>query len=111
MIEPDVGRAAGATLEEQSVGLRKLLHDFAFHFFGAEGLENLRSRHWAFITVVGPTWGFIADLCTVFGPAVRLFFLIFISLFLALQRPSDSERAIASAVLFPVLYLSFSRRH
>src|SRR5579862_672151 len=51
MIEP-------VTLEEQSVGLHKLLHDFAFHFFGAEGLENLRGRHWAFISLVGPTWGF-----------------------------------------------------
>jgi hypothetical protein len=67
MIQLEARPMAALTPNEQSVGLHKLVHNFAFHFFGPEGFDSLRGRRWAFISLVGPTWGFIADLFTVLG--------------------------------------------
>jgi tetratricopeptide (TPR) repeat protein len=37
------------------------------HLFGDEGLASLRAGDWKFILVIAPVFGFIADVCTVFG--------------------------------------------
>lgn len=62
----------------QVVSSHVLVSEFGRRFFGDEAIDALRGvsgRRWAFITFIGPTWGFIADLCTVFGPWARIGFL------------------------------------
>jgi tetratricopeptide (TPR) repeat protein len=63
----------------QTITSRVLVSEFGRQFLGDEAIEALRGvsgRRWALITLIGPTWGFIADLCTVFGPAARNAFFI-----------------------------------
>src|SRR5580692_11799441 len=47
--------------------LGKLGNDLLLHLFGDEGLASLRAGNWKFILVIAPVFGFIADVCTVFG--------------------------------------------
>jgi hypothetical protein len=61
----DIPKAPGAA--ESPAPLGNLGSDLLLHLFGDAGLASLRAGNWKFILVIAPVFGFIADVCTVFG--------------------------------------------
>jgi tetratricopeptide (TPR) repeat protein len=70
--------------------LGKLGNDLLLHLFGDEGLASLRAGNWKFILVIAPVFGFIADVCTVFGHSAAILFVVC--------------AAIGGALVLPILF-------
>jgi tetratricopeptide (TPR) repeat protein len=89
--------------EEESVSARGFIGDFALHILGRDALDDLRGRHWTFIGIVGPTLGFVADICTVFGPVAWWGFVSFLAVFLALAVPIIFHTRYCRLCAFPCI--------
>ena len=70
----DIPKAPDAAGPHAPLG--KLGNDLLLHLFADEGLASLRAGNWKFILVIAPVFGFIADVCTVFGRSAPILLVV-----------------------------------